>query len=318
MQVLINKLISFTETILTIRKKSKSKKEEKYKKMHPARDWIGSFLWAAGVVLIVNQYLFQAYVIPSTSMERTLAIKDRLFVNKFLFGPEILPGIGKIDRALKPGKSDVVIFENPEYKSRGALFDITQRLIFMLTLSMIDIDMDENGNPAHHFLIKRIVANNGEIVKLKNGELYIKPQGGKEFLHEMDYMAETTTQYYYQRLINPGSYTDLRQFSRKNVYYNSMKYGVRPNNLPSNSDEVEIERLNNKYLSQVSPSNINYYLDYNKTEQGHYIPEGWVLTLGDNRDRSHDGRFFGPIKESEVLGKASVKFWPLNRIGEVR
>jgi signal peptidase I len=34
------------------------------------------------------------------------------------------------------------------------------------------------------------------------------------------------------------------------------------------------------------------------------VPEGMVLALGDHRGNSLDGRFFGPIPETEVVGRA--------------
>ncbi|OQY40543.1 MAG: signal peptidase I [Spirochaetaceae bacterium 4572_7] len=56
---------------------------------------------------------------------------------------------------------------------------------------------------------------------------------------------------------------------------------------------------------------------FNKSRLGIYIPEGWILPMGDNRDNSRDGRYFGPIKESEVLGKVTLRFWPFNNLGKV-
>ena len=50
---------------------------------------------------------------------------------------------------------------------------------------------------------------------------------------------------------------------------------------------------------------------------GIYVPEGYVLPLGDNRDNSRDGRYFGPVSESVINGKVIFRFWPLNRIGSL-
>ena len=41
------------------------------------------------------------------------------------------------------------------------------------------------------------------------------------------------------------------------------------------------------------------------------------MPLGDNRDNSKDGRYFGPVSLDNVLGKAMFKYWPINRIGKI-
>ena len=45
------------------------------------------------------------------------------------------------------------------------------------------------------------------------------------------------------------------------------------------------------------------------------IPEGDVYVMGDNRTLSCDSRYWGPIKESTIVGKVDVRIWPLSRLG---
>jgi len=200
-----DRLQLLTEKYLSYRRRTRRIKKEKQKKKNIVLDWIEAFLWAAGMVLLINQYLLQAYQIPSGSMIDTLLIGDHIFVNKIVYGPELLPGWGKLPSPIKPRRNDIIIFENPSYISRGLAFDIAQRVIYMLTLSFVDIDKDEKGEPKAHFLIKRAAGMGGDRFVQERGNMRFRPAGESRWVDERDFSAGRGRTHKISRLMNESA-----------------------------------------------------------------------------------------------------------------
>jgi len=45
------------------------------------------------------------------------------------------------------------------------------------------------------------------------------------------------------------------------------------------------------------------------------VPEDSFFVMGDNRNNSQDSHAWGALARDRVIGKAMVRFWPLNRLG---
>ena len=86
-------------------------------------------------------------------------------------------------------------------------------------------------------------------------------------------------------------------------------------------DKVMVE--NGKVFLNGSELNQNFLPADFVTEPGAFaqegvevtVPEGEYLCFGDNRSYSRDGREFGSIKKSLIVGRAFFKYWPVSSVG---
>lgn len=54
-----------------------------------SREWVDAGVFAIVAATIIRTFIFEAYTIPTPSMEKTLLVNDFLFVNKVAYGPRL-------------------------------------------------------------------------------------------------------------------------------------------------------------------------------------------------------------------------------------
>jgi len=106
-----------------------------------------TFLYALIIAIIIRSFFFQPFYIPSSSMEPTLLIGDRIFVSKYTYGysrhsfPFSPPLFKKRLLEKKPNYGDLVVFKTP------------------------------SDNRTDY--IKRLIGMPGDTIQLQNGELLL-------------------------------------------------------------------------------------------------------------------------------------------------
>lgn len=109
------------------------------------RERADPFLAAVIFALFARTFLFQAFEVPSTSMEKNVLAGDRLLVNKFLYAPGGRGGPARWlpRRSLRRG--DVIVFKFPEDPRR----DFIKRVVALPgeTLAIRDRIVSIDGRP---------------------------------------------------------------------------------------------------------------------------------------------------------------------------
>jgi len=183
---------------------------------------VDAALFAVVAATLIRTFLFEAYTIPSGSMEGTLLINDYLFVSKLAYGPRIpmtpiavplvhntmpliggksyttaiqwkyhrLPGFGHVEH------NDVVVFNGPDGDTalaNNGEYDYYQMVRLMgydgvrdrFEVTTHPVDKKEN-------LIKRCIGLPGDVIELKNAIVYVNGQQAPLFPHSKeDYVVKT-------------------------------------------------------------------------------------------------------------------------------
>lgn len=316
----------------TVKRLTKRKAKRLYNKtkkrtiLSEALEWLDALAFGVFWVIIINQFLFQLFVIPSPSMVSTLLVGDRVVVSKTEYGIEVYPGGPKLfESTSRVQRDDIITFYNPEYDSKGPFFDILSQAIYMGTLSLVNIDKDSDGNVRERLFVKRCAALAGDRVRFIDGDVYIKVAGSGEYVKESEFREENGLSVAPVRSVDTSLYDALKSVARIEAYNEKdlsyPKYLVEEYKKMAGGEydyKFDLYEYNRAYydeLNTIDPSDMTIRAGLGKYRAGIYVPDGSVLPLGDNRDNSQDGRYFGPVSEDDVNGRVIARFWPITRIG---
>ena len=131
-----------------------------------AIEWVIVVVGALIVAIVIKTFLFQAFYIPSVSMEPTLKVGDRVLVNKLSY------------KLHDVHHSDIVVFERPS---------TDPQTVESCDGKQVTITPQKNAEEVHD-LIKRVIAVGGETVEVKGGKVLVN---GNQI--DEPYLAANTT-----------------------------------------------------------------------------------------------------------------------------
>ena len=195
-------------------------------------DNVKTLIWALLIAVLIRSLLFQPFYIPSSSMEPTLLVGDRIFVSKYTYGysKHSFPFSPNISNerffSKEPKRGDLVVFKTPA------------------------------DNRTDY--IKRLIGLPGDTIQFIKGELFINDEKiernkieNKKNIRCGNFLLETNT--YIETL--PNGLQHLVTYKKKGSLQNSKKFKVPMNHFFLLGDNRDCSK-DSRYLDSVGYVNI--------------------------------------------------------------
>jgi signal peptidase I len=254
----------------------------------PVKDFFKDLLFVLVSFFFLNSFVLASFEVPTGSMENEIMTGDFLFVNKFIYGgttPRTIPFTNirlpwfRVPAFRDVERGDVIVFEFPGQR-------------------------EEVRSPEFMFYLKRAVALHGDTVQIVNRMLLVN---GKPAPLPRNMKFNNMNP-------KPASYADPKIFP-KNEPFNEDFWG--PVVVPSKGDVVELSPaalvrwgtfIGREGHRAAVDRNGRVTVDGRETSR-YTVEHNYIFGMGDNRDNSLDGRFWGFIPEENIVGTPMIVYW---------
>ena len=299
------------------------KRYKEGEKHSAANEWLDAIIFAVIVVTFINIFFFQAFKIPSSSMEKTLYTGDHLFVSKLTYGPRVpqtpltvpfthnvifgkesystliqndyrrLKGLRNVRRG------DIVVFGFPNGDTvlRKApsedYYSLCRFYGKQKVISTLGPVVARPADKVDHY-VKRCVAIPGDTLEIRDGLVWI--DGVKQETYPGMQISRNL-----EKVQN--DYREIFPFSPD---YTWTRDEFGPLWIPEKGATVELTRENLPLYERI----IRVY-EHSSVEEalaaGSYtFKQDYYFMMGDNRHNSLDSRYWGFVPEDHIVGRPVV------------
>ncbi|URA09120.1 signal peptidase I [Thermospira aquatica] len=303
------------------------------------------------IVLILRIFLLEAYQIPTQSMVPNLLVGDIFMVSKLGMGSYIPLVHGKIPGFRNPKKNDIVVFISPAWNSPGIWGEVVS--LFSLSLINIDNTYDNPKNLVKRVVAEpgdRIAMSNSQLiingkpvettfVVMKNEKVMAPSKQvsyydfnvyEESFGNERRIVQHLLGRYF---LFNIPTFSEaMRYLTTDTIVTNFDAYRLvllwhfPEVYIPKKGDVLDLTKTTGyeKYLykllvereskGRVEIHEGKFFL--NGVELTRWtVRDDYYLCMGDNRDLSEDGRYFGLVPRNNIFGQPLLRYFPFTRLG---
>lgn len=301
-------------------------------------DWIDAFFWAIFTVLIFQIFLLQLYEIPSESMVPTFLVRDKVFVSKIDCGPKFpLTDVGLPDfRKYKRG--DTIVLRNPHYSMdrKSEVKTVTSQLVYMLSLTTIKLNKDDNGDLKADPLVKRITGLPGEQLVMQDGTLYRRTEKSDVFepvnldskyaAWNLNAVNKNIKPYIQHFPLSSDDYEKMLEFEEKRRNYDLDVAELQARELASRFRKLTAVNPDSGTFSKPSMSEYNLFNNAKRFTKDLIGKEGgadwfenfmtsWIPSKNQPRDLYAESNYRLNVMTKMILGKLVVEYASLIKNG---